>query len=139
LNGKNQQGDKKMTYYIAPYAPRVVRRMAARNAESARSLALDIRDEGEAYLLRALVPGLKAEDLNIQVLDDTVSIEGEFRREDGEFLMSELPTGPFHRALRLPVALDAEKAEAKIDDGVLSLHLPKSESVRPKTIKVSYN
>ena len=45
----------------------------------------------------------------------------------------------FRRALRLPVALDAEKAEAKIEDGVLTLHLPKSESARPKTIKVSYN
>jgi HSP20 family protein len=128
-----------MTFYIAPYAPRVVRRMAAHNPESARSLALDIRDEGESYLLRALVPGLKAEDLTIQVLEDAVSIEGEFRREDGELLMSELPAGPFRRALRLPVALDAEKAEAKIEDGVLTLHLPKSEAVRPKTIKVSYN
>lgn len=128
-----------MTFYIAPYAPRVIRHMAARNVESARSLALDIRDEGDAYLLSALVPGLKSEDLTIQVLEDTVSVEGEYRREDGEFLLSELPVGPFRRALRLPVALDADKAEAKIEDGVLTLRLPKSESARPKTIKVSYN
>lgn len=128
-----------MNYYIAPNAPRIIRRMAARSVDSARSLALDIRDEGESYLLRALVPGLKAEDLNIQVLEDTISIEGEFQREEGEFLMSELPVGPFRRALRLPVALDAEKAEANIEDGVLSLRLPKSEVARPKTIKVSYN
>ena len=128
-----------MTFYIAPYAPRVTRHMAAHNAGSTRSLALDIRDEGDAYLLSALVPGLKSEDLTIQVLDDTVSVEGEYRREDGEFLLSELPVGPFRRALRLPVALDADKAEAKIEGGVLTLHLPKSESARPKTIKVSYN
>ncbi len=128
-----------MNYYIAPYAPRVIRRMAARSLDSARSLALDIRDEGESYLLRALVPGLKAEDLNIQVLEDTISIEGEFQRQEGDWLMSELPVGPFRRALRLPVALDAEKAEANIEDGVLSLRLPKSEAARPKTIKVSYN
>jgi HSP20 family protein len=113
--------------------------MAARNVESARSLALDIRDEGDAYLLSALVPGLKSENLTIQVLEDTVSVEGEYRREDGEFLLSELPVGSFRRALRLPVALDADKAEAKIEDGVLTLRLPKSESARPKTIKVSYN
>ena len=128
-----------MTFYVAPYGPRVVRRMAAQNSESTRSLALDIRDEGEAYLLSALVPGLKAEDLNIEVLEDTISIEGEYRREEAEFLLNEIPTGSFRRALRLPATLDAEKAEAKIEDGVLTLHLPKSESSRPKTIKVSYN
>jgi HSP20 family protein len=128
-----------MTFYIAPYAPRIVRHMAARNIESTRSLALNIRDDGDAYILSALVPGLKAEDLTIQVLEDTVSIEGEFRREDGEFLMGELPVGPFRRALRLPVALDADQADAKIEDGVLTLRLPKSEASRPKTIKVSYN
>jgi len=127
-----------MTFYIAPYAPRVVRRVA-RDAETARSLALNIRDEGEAYVLSALVPGLKAEDLNIQILDDTLSIEGEYQPEDGEYLMRELPIGAFRRALRLPAALDADKAEAKIEDGVLTLHIPKSESARPKTIKVAYN
>ncbi|PKN95287.1 MAG: hypothetical protein CVU44_00990 [Chloroflexi bacterium HGW-Chloroflexi-6] len=127
-----------MTFYIAPYAPRVVRRVA-RDAEAARSLALNIRDEGEAYVLSALVPGLKAEDLNIQILDDTLSIEGEYRPDDGEYLMRELPIGAFRRALRLPAALDADKAEAKIEDGVLTLHIPKSESARPKTIKVAYN
>jgi HSP20 family protein len=128
-----------MTFYIAPYAPRVVRRMAAHDAQSVRSLALNIRDEGEAYLLTALVPGLKAEDLTIQILDDTLSIEGEYRREEGEYLLNELPVGSFRRALRLPAALDAEKAEAKIEDGVLTLRVSKSESARPKTIKVAYN
>jgi HSP20 family protein len=128
-----------MTFYIAPYAPRIVRRMALQNGEAFRSLALNIRDEGDAYLLNAFVPGLKAEDLTIQVLEDTVSLEGEYRREEGEFLLNELPAGSFRRALRLPVALDAEKAEAKIEDGVLTLRLPKAESARPKTIKVAYN
>jgi len=128
-----------MTFYIAPYAPRVVRRMVHNPETSVRSLTLDIRDEGEAYLLKALVPGLKAENLNIQILEDTLSIEGEYPAEEGEFLMRELPVGAFRRALRLPAALDADKAEAKIEDGVLTLRIPKSESARPKTIKVAYN
>ncbi len=128
-----------MTFYIAPYAPRVVRRMVRNPETSIRSLALDIQDEGEAYRLSALVPGLKAENLNIQILEDTLSIEGEYQAEEGEFLMRELPVGAFRRALRLPAALDADKAEAKIEDGVLTLRVPKSESARPKTIKVAYN
>jgi HSP20 family protein len=128
-----------MTFYISPYAPRAMRRMVVQQDNAARPLPVEVRDEDEAYVLTAFVPGLKAEDLTIQVLEDAISIEGEYKRSDGEALLSELPFGAFRRALRLPAALDADKAEAKIEDGILTLHLPKAESARPKTIKVSYN
>jgi HSP20 family protein len=101
------------------------------------SLAVDLRDQEDAYELQALVPGLKAEDLNIQVLEDVVTIEGEFKADESEYLVRELPHGSFHRSLRLPVALDAGKAEARIRDGVLTLRLPKAEESRPKTIKIA--
>ena len=51
--------------------------------------------------------------------------------------MRELPHGSFHRSLRLPVALNAEKAEARIENGLLTLSLPKAESARPKTVKIN--
>jgi len=101
------------------------------------SLAVDVREEDDAYVLSALVPGLKADDLNIQVLEDVVTISGEFKADESEYLMRELPYGSFNRTLRLPVTLDASKAEAKITDGVLTLRLAKAESARPKTIKVA--
>jgi len=101
------------------------------------ALAVDVRDEDEAFVLSALVPGLNASDLNIQILDDVVSIEGEFKKEESEYLMRELPHGSFRRSLRVPASVDTEKAEAKITDGVLTLRLPKAESARPKTIKVA--
>ena len=126
-----------MTFYISNY-PYRTRRWTARSneLESAHPLPVDIRDEDEAYVLQAFVPGLQAEDLNIQILDDVLSIEGEFSQHEGEALMSELPAGAFRRSLRLPSVLDAEKAEAKIENGVLTLRVPKAESARPKAIKV---
>jgi HSP20 family protein len=101
------------------------------------SLAVDVREEDEAYIVNALVPGMKADDLNIQVLDDVVTIAGEFKADESEYLMRELPHGSFSRTLRMPVSLDAGKAEARIIDGVLTLRLTKAESARPKTIKVA--
>ena len=130
-----------MTYYVStnPY-----NRLAQRWAQMAGyeqtydfSLAVDIREENDAYIVNALVPGLKADDLNIQILDDVVTIEGEFKTDDSEYLMRELPHGSFSRTLRMPVSLDASKGEAKITDGVLTLRLTKAESARPKTIKVA--
>jgi HSP20 family protein len=129
-----------MTYFIAPNPYRMARRwahMAGFEASHDFSLAIDIREEDEAYIVSALVPGLKADDLNIQILDDVVTIEGEFKADESEYLMRELPHGSFRRTLRLPASLDAGKAEARITDGVLTLRLTKAESARPKTIKVA--
>jgi HSP20 family protein len=129
-----------MTYFIAPNPYRMARRWAhMAGFESSRDFGLpvDVREEEDAYILSALVPGLKADDLNIQVLDDVVTIAGEFKADESEYLMRELPHGPFSRTLRLPATLDANKAEAKINDGVLTLRLAKSESARPRTIKIA--
>lgn len=130
-----------MTLYIQPYPyRRMVRRWAQQPQESEyRSLNVNIREEDDTYVLSALVPGLKAEDLNIQVLENVVSIEGEYRGEEAEYLLNELPRGNFRRALRMPAEIDANKVEAKITDGVLTLTLPKAESAKPKRINISVN
>ena len=127
-----------MTLYVQPYQ---LRRMARRWAEQPQQLALgvNVSEQDDAYVLSALVPGLKAEDLNIQVLENVVSIEGEYQVADTEYLLNELPSGSFRRTLRMPVDIQAEKVEAKIADGVLTLNLPKAESSRPKKISISVN
>jgi HSP20 family protein len=130
-----------MTFYVQPYQ---FRRMARRWAEEAqgpqqRALGVNVSEQDDAYVLSALVPGLKAEDLNIQVLENVVSIEGEYQGADTEYLLNELPSGSFRRSLRLPTEIQAEKVEAKIADGVLTLNLPKAESARPKKINISVN
>ena len=130
-----------MTLYIQSYPyRRMVRRWAQQPQEPEyRSLNVNVREEDDTYVLSALVPGLKAEDLNIQVLENVVSIEGEYKAEEAEYLLSELPRGNFRRALRMPVEIQADKVEAKITDGVLTLSLPKAESAKPKRINISVN
>ena len=129
-----------MTLYLQPYPyhrhmPR--RWMQTAEQTMAHRLAANVRDEEDAFVLTALVPGLKADDLTINILEDVVTIEGEFKQDENEYLLRELPGGNFHRALLLPAAVDSEKAEAKITDGVLTLRLPKAESARPKKIKIA--
>jgi len=123
-----------MTFYLHPYPYRQLAHRAAQNQE--RSLGINILEQDDAYVLSALVPGLQAEDLNIQVLDDVLRIEGEYKAEESNYLVRELPTGSFSRTLRLPSSIDADKVEARIADGTLTLTLPKAESARPKRISV---
>ena len=125
-----------MSLYIQPYPfRRMVRRVATE--PQPRALGVNVREEDDAYVLYALVPGLKAEDLNIQVLENVVSIEGEYKDEETSFLMNELPRGAFRRSLRMPSEIDSEKVEARIADGILTLTLPKAESAKPKKIQVT--
>jgi HSP20 family protein len=123
-----------MTFYLHPYPYRQLARRAAQNRE--HNLSLNIHEQEDAYVLSALVPGLNAQDLNIQVLDDVLRIEGEYRAEENNYLVRELPTGSFSRTLRLPSSIDADKVEARIADGILTLTLPKAESSRPKRINI---
>ncbi len=133
-----------MTFYLQSYpynnvqlrpARRIVRRWVENDQ---RSLGVNIREEDEAYVLSALVPGLNAEDLKIEVLEDVVRIEGEYKLDEAEFLVRELPHGSFTRTLRMPTVIDAEHVDAKIADGVLTLKLPKAESARPKKINIKF-
>ena len=131
-----------MTFYLHPYPYRRLARRWVENNE--HTLGVNIREEDEAYILSSLVPGLKAGDLHIQVLEDVVRIEGEYKRsspvdkaDENSYLLQELPHGSFTRSLRLPAAIDADHVEAKINDGVLTLRLPKAESARPKQIKIT--
>jgi HSP20 family protein len=108
-----------MTFYVQPY-PMTRRWVRPATAEEApRLLAVNVREEETAFVITALTPGLKADDLNIQVLEDVVRIEGEFKHGEGEYALRELSDGPFRRVLRLPSAVQADKAEARITDGVL--------------------
>ena len=128
-----------MTFYLHPYPyARPVRRLVRRWAEDREhTLGINVREDDDAYVLSALVPGLKSEDLNIQVLEDVLRIEGEYKADENEYLLRELPNGSFTRTLRLPSGIEAESVEAKIADGVLTLKLPKAESARPKKIQVT--
>ena len=126
-----------MTFYVQTYPyRRMARRWAAQGENREQTLGINVREEEDAYILSALVPGIKSDALNIQVLEDVVRIEGEYQMDESKYLIRELPGGSFTRALRLPAPIDAEHVEAEVTDGVLTLRLPKAESARPKQIKI---
>jgi HSP20 family protein len=102
---------------------------------------VDVKEDKEAYVLSAYLPGMKSEDLNINVVNDSVTIVGEVKdektTEETNYLLKEWRNGQFSRSLTLPDELDAAKAEASLKDGVLTLRLPKAETALPKAIKVT--
>ncbi len=106
-----------------------------------RQLALDVREEESDYKIEASLPGVKPEDLQIQVMGDTVTIRGESRSEreekpGGNVLLRERRMGSFSRTFTLPLPVDAEHAQATFKHGVLTLTLPKTEAAKPRRIPV---
>lgn len=102
-------------------------------------IPLDVTVDDDSYLITAFVPGVSAEDVKIEILDDSVSLEGEFPKdenEDARYLLQERPSGSFHRSLKLPTGLDAAGAEAEVVNGILFLRVPKVEEAKAKQIKV---
>ncbi len=102
---------------------------------------LDVLDAGPEIVVRANLPGIKAEDVSVTYLDNTLTIKGEVKEEPeykgSSYLRRERRASTFARSISLPMALDMDRAEAKFEDGVLTLRLPKSEKIRPKTIKIT--
>lgn len=139
-----------MTMYISPYRRMSHLREAMNRlleeslpetsaAEREMLLAVDVQAEDDAYTITALVPGLDPDDLSIEVLNNTVTLRGEFTeltKDDKKYLLSELPTGRFSRVITLPTALEPGKADASMKNGVFRLRVPKAEAHRPKVIKV---
>jgi len=109
-------------------------------AEGVGSLAVDVVETDEAVKVRASVPGVKPEDIDISVTGDVLSIKAEIQEETeeekGTYHLRERRYGLFQRSIRLPAPVKADKAEADFENGVLNLALPKVEEVKPKSIKV---
>ena len=105
-------------------------------------LPLNIYADAEGYTFVALVPGVKADELAIETEGNTVKISGELiapapsADEKAQTLRSEIGFGKFSRAFEMPEEIDADKIEANLDNGVLTVRVPKAESVKPRTIKV---
>lgn len=102
-------------------------------------LPIDLHEDANAFELVAAVPGLKAEDIAIEVENDVITLRGkppELKNSEGEYLMREIAAPAFERRIRLPVAVEAAKAEAVVEHGMLKLRIPKAEEARPKMIPV---
>ena len=105
--------------------------------------AIELKNTDAAVILRAELPGVDAQDLNVQVTRDAVSIAGEYRSkaktEDARFVRSEFRYGSFHRVVPLPSAVKNDQVKAEFKDGILTLTLPKVSADRPQVVKINLN
>lgn len=115
-------------------------RLAELLGDSHKYPVLDVFETKEDIVVKASLPGVKPEDVDVSVADNVLTIKGEFKQEeeakDKNYLRQERRYGSFSREFTLPVEVKSEKAEATFENGVLTLKLPRSETAKPKQIKI---
>ena len=122
-NGE-QNGEQQEALTVAEWAP-----------------VVDIVEDDNQYVITVELPGLKKEDIKVGVQNDVLTISGERKYEkeekDKKFHRVERAYGSFSRRFTIPENSDGEKVSAEFKDGILRVHLPKTETVKPKQIEVA--
>lgn len=102
--------------------------------------SVDMYQTDKDLVVKAVLPGLKPEDIQISITGDVLTLRGETKQEqevkEANYHLHERRFGSFSRSLPLPVTVVTDKAHAEFENGILTLVLPKSEEDRPKTITV---
>lgn len=105
--------------------------------------AIELKSNDEAIVLRAELPGINAENLDVQVTREAVAISGEYRSEtktedkEHQIHRSEFRYGSFQRVIPLPAAVQNDQVKAEFKDGILTLTIPRVEAEKPKVVKVN--
>ena len=127
---------------------RVFARPATRTANGKETMivadwtpSVDISETEQEYQIKAEIPDVKKEDVKVMLEDGVLTIQGERKHEKEEkgkkYHRIERSYGSFVRTFSLPDVIEEEKVKAEFKDGVLNLHLPKSEKAKPKAIEVN--
>lgn len=113
----------------------------AEYAKAEWALALDVIERDSEYLVKASLPGVKQEDVEITFNKGVLTVRGEIKEESdtekGQVHLRERRYGSFVRSITLPASIDADAIQAHYQDGVLSLHLPKAAEAKPRRIAVN--
>jgi HSP20 family protein len=103
--------------------------------------AIEVFEKEDKFVVKAELPGMKEEDIDISVVGDTLTIKGERKAEsevkEEDYYCCERSYGAFSHSIAVPSDVDAKKIEASYEDGVLEVSLPKAPEVKPKKIAVS--
>ncbi|CAI8819464.1 Hsp20/alpha crystallin family protein [Methylocaldum szegediense] len=106
----------------------------------ARLPNMDLIDRDEEVVVRAELPGVEKDKLDVSLTDNALTVRGstgyEEKEEKGDYYRCEIGRGAFSRTIPLPAAVDSEKAKAKFQNGVLEITLPKVEKAKRRTVKV---
>jgi len=107
---------------------------------AAETFAIDMYETENDIVVKAAIPGVKPEDIDVSISGDVLTIKGEVKEEreikEENYIRKERRYGTFCRSVTLPIQVDADKAKAEYENGILTLTLPKAEAVKPKVIKV---
>ena len=102
--------------------------------------AVDMVDKKDEIVVKAEVPGVEKDDINISISDNILTIKGETKKEketkEEDYYYSERSYGSFARTLTLPEKVQTDQVKANFKNGILEIHLPKSPEAKPKEIKV---
>ena len=102
--------------------------------------AIDVFEKENKFIVKAEIPGMKEEDINVSIEGDTLNIKGEKKTEsevkEENYYRSERSYGSFFRSIALPSTVDAGKIEAEYDNGVLEITIPKKAEVKPKKVAI---
>ncbi len=111
-----------------------------RGARTSFAPAFDLKETRDAYLLKADLPGVREEDVDVSVTGNRLTVRGQReseRREEGDTqYIYERSHGAFTRSFTLPEGVDADRVEADLDDGVLTVRLPKRPEVQPRKVSL---
>lgn len=106
----------------------------------ASGVAMDVFETDSEVVIKAELPGVKPDEVDVSIAEDVVTVKGEHKEEKEEkeanYFRKELRYGSFSRSVRLPASVNSGKAEAVFENGVLTLTLPKAEEVKPRKINV---
>lgn len=106
-----------------------------------RTPRVDVINRDDELLVRAELPGVKREDLAVELTGDLLTIRGEQRheerKEEGDLVRAEIAHGAFSRTMTVPAGLDGEHVKAEFKDGVLEVHLPKLEKTERRRIEIA--
>ncbi|MBS3780179.1 MAG: Hsp20/alpha crystallin family protein [Desulfovermiculus sp.] len=97
---------------------------------------LNISEDDSNIYVRAELPGMNIEDIDVTLSDESLIIKGERRMEEGRYFRQERPTGAFQRIINLNVKIERDKVGARMKDGLLEITLPKAEELKPKQISI---
>jgi HSP20 family protein len=105
------------------------------------AIPLDVVQEGDNIIVKASLPGVNPEDIDVSIENDVLTIKGQTKEEreqqEGNYLMRERRSGSFYRALRLPDTLDSDQAQPHYEHGVLSITFPRMESKRARRLQIT--
>lgn len=113
---------------------------SSERADDEGQLALDVYQDKDNVYVKSTIAGVKPEDLDISISSGAVAVRGERKFEeevrDEDYLLQECYWGKFSRSINLPVEIDVDRAEADLQDGILTLILPKAARSKTKKVKV---